>query len=145
VIKEFPLPTVRRIRIKIPKGMKVVNWRRSRLTGTDGFNVTTAAVHGHFTQLLAFDMLDRARREGQLPVDSIRDLENILTRGLWVDCNELITGIELRKEHGCSDATEFTLVLWRSTRGDNHSWSWSFSPSAITFGPSYQVLGLAKR
>ena len=145
MIKEFILPPVRRIKVVIPKGMKVVNRGRSRLTSAANLKVTTAAVHEYSDACLHADtMLDRARKEGQLPIDSIPDLERVLTCGLWVDCDNLITGIELRGERG-GGIIDYTLYISRDPCGDNHRWSVLFRLSHQPFRRNYQVLGLANK
>jgi hypothetical protein len=105
----FTLGPVQRIKINIPSGMKVINPGQPKLGSVGDIKVAIAAVHGEDVSLSAQTMLERARAEGQSPIDSVSDLEEVLTRGLSVDGDYLVTGIILCDPSG----GEYVLSLCR--------------------------------
>ena len=137
MIKTFTLGPVQRIKINIPAGMEIINPGQPKLASTGDIKITTAAVHGKDTWLLSKTMLERAKAECQTPIDSVPDLEEVLTRGLpWVDCDYLLTGILLRRDLHDSDGGECVLYLVR----DGDRWVVDFYQIGRIFGGRCQVL-----
>ena len=94
-----PSPLTPRVKIEIPSGMKVIS-DKPRLTSLGVVRVNIAAVHDGQAQFSLRSMLEKVRRSGESPVNELWDLEQILTRGLSVDCDYLVTGIRLHRRFG---------------------------------------------
>ena len=94
-------PLTPRIKIEIPSGMEVVP-AKSRLASAGNViaKVNIAAVHDRKAQLSIWSMLERTRNLGEIPIDNLEDLKEVLTRGLSTDCDYLITGVRLRRSFG---------------------------------------------
>jgi len=85
------------VEVNIPEDLEVVNSAKPRRAAGD-IEVRTVKVHNTGEgYLAAFTMLERA--DGQSPINSVRDLRRVLARGLVADCDDLITGIKLRRRH----------------------------------------------
>jgi len=105
-IKRFTLPPISSetplVKIVLPPRMEIIDPVEPRLTSIGDVEVVTVAVHDREVYLSARVMLERARKLGA-PIDSREDMENILTRGLAVGCDYLVTGIKLHDLHGRED------------------------------------------
>ena len=136
--KSFTLPpalrTALRITVNIPAGMEIVDSGQPRLTSAGDINVTTVAVHDGSPHLSARTMLERAASKS--PFDNLRDLEEVRTRGLSVDCDYLLTNIRLCDSYGDG----YVLYLFRS----DERWIKNFCLSDSHFYDLYQVLCFGK-
>ena len=133
--ESFVLPPATRIKVNIPSGMTVIDPAKPRLASTGKLKVTTVAVHERGeVYLSARTMLRRTRKANETPIDSVEDLEEVLTRGLSVNGDYLVTGIILRGSYG----SECVLCLYRG--GDR--WIVDFSWFVIDFLGNYRVLCL---
>jgi len=92
-------PLVSRIKIELPLGMRVIP-AKPRLASAGKVKIAAVAVHHGGAHPSIQSMLKRARNLGELPIDNLQDLEDILTRGLPFGCDYLVTGIGLRRSFG---------------------------------------------
>ena len=93
----FTLPIPQRAQVVIPDGCTLVEPGQPKLTPTTPeIKITTTKVHVWCgDRMTPLDMIRRAIKEGQSPIDSVPDLEEVLTRCLNIDVHHLVTGIKL--------------------------------------------------
>lgn len=120
--------------IGIPSNIRIINSAKPRLASTGDVKIVIAAVHDGEPYLSVRTMLERAVSES--PLDNLQDLEEVLTRGLSVGCDYLVTGIRLRD----SDGREYVLYL---SRHDGR-WVVRFDWVGDDFSDYSQVLCLGK-
>jgi len=114
------------------EGMVVGDSDQPRLSSVGSVNVITATVHNEETHLTVQTMLERA--SSQSPIESIQDLEEVLTRDLVIDCDCLITNIRRRSRLN----NDWVLCLSRNGR----CWTPSFIWVGACFDNRCQVLCL---